>query len=102
MDVVSLRAGDKLTVSYMNDEISRESCPLPDNAPPELMNSLTLIKLGGNTLARYERLKSSPDGQLTETKSNRSVHPLSPEMKGARRKLTEVGDNETGDALGGS
>lgn len=36
MDVVSLRAGDKLTVSYMNDEISRESFPLPDDAPPEL------------------------------------------------------------------
>ena len=36
MDVVSLKAGDKLTVSYMNDEISRESFPLPDDAPPEL------------------------------------------------------------------
>jgi hypothetical protein len=98
MDVVSLRAGDKLTVSYMNDEISRESCPLPDDAPPELMNSLTLIKLSGNTLARYERLKSSPDGHLTEIKGDRgdrSGHPSSPEKKGARRKLVEVGDDES-------
>jgi hypothetical protein len=61
MDVVSLRAGDKLTVSYMNDEISRESTPFPDDFSPDLVNSLTLIKICGNTLARYERLKSSPD-----------------------------------------
>ncbi|KAL7542051.1 hypothetical protein ACHAXR_012353 [Thalassiosira sp. AJA248-18] len=59
-DVVSLRAGDILSVSFMNDEVSRERSPFPDNAPPELVNSLTLVKVYGNTLARYERLKSSP------------------------------------------
>ena len=61
MDVVSLRAGDILSVSFMNDEVSRERSPFPDNTPPELVNSLTLVKIYGNTLARYERLKSSPD-----------------------------------------
>ncbi len=60
-DVVSLRSGDILSVSFMNDEVSRERAPFPDNAPPELVNSLTLIKVYGNTLARYERLKSSPN-----------------------------------------
>jgi len=60
MDVVSLQAGDILSVNFMNDEISRESSPFPDDAPPELMNSLTLVKIHGNTLARYERLKSAP------------------------------------------
>ena len=59
MDVVSLRAGDVLSVNFMNDEISRESTPFPDDAPPELMNSLTLVKVQGNTMARYERLKSA-------------------------------------------
>ncbi|KAL3810942.1 hypothetical protein ACHAXA_005358 [Cyclostephanos tholiformis] len=61
MDVVSLRAGDILSVSFMNDEISRERAPFPDNAPPDLVNSLTLVKVYGNTMARYERLKSSPN-----------------------------------------
>lgn len=91
MDVVSLRAGDKLTVSYMNDEISRESCPFPDDAPPELLNSLTLIKLSGNTLARYERLKSSPDvmqGSLADlSKCDRAqTHPAFPDRKVGRNR----------------
>jgi hypothetical protein len=60
MDVVSLRSGDILSVSFMNDEVSRERAPFPDNAPPELVNSLTLVKVYGNTLARFERMKSSP------------------------------------------
>ena len=60
MDVVSLRAGDILSVSFMNDDTSRERAPFPDNAPPDLVNSLTLVKVYGNTMARYERLKSSP------------------------------------------
>ncbi len=60
-DVVSLRSGDILSVSFMNDEVSRERAPFPDNAPPELVNSLTLVKVYGNALARYERLKSSPN-----------------------------------------
>lgn len=96
MDVVSLRAGDKLTVSYMNDETSRESCPLPDDAPPELVNSLTLIKLCGNTLARYERLKSSPDSQVVPTTMDTvksDPFPMTPERKGARsRRRSEQKD----------
>lgn len=91
MDVVSLRAGDKLTVSYMNDETSRESCPLPDDAPPELVNSLTLIKLCGNTLARYERLKSSPDSRVVVPSfgllpGKSDPFPMTPERKGARSR----------------
>ncbi|KAL3804146.1 hypothetical protein HJC23_013665 [Cyclotella cryptica] len=110
MDVVSLRAGDKLTVSYMNDEISRESCPLPDDAPPELLNSLTLIKLNGNTLARYERLKSSPDvmqGSLAElAKSDRAqIHPALPERKGVRSRRMKTDhhhDEQAEDGTNGS
>jgi len=60
MDVVSLCAGDILSVSFMNDEVSREKSPLPDDCPPEWVNSLTLVKVCGNTLARYERSKQSP------------------------------------------
>lgn len=107
MDVVSLKAGDKLTVSYMNDEISRESCPLPDDAPPELVNSLTLIKLCGNTLARYERLKSSPEvnlqGPAESNKSDRATtFHMSPErQKGSRsrRKLELYKDEEREDEI---
>jgi len=100
MDIVSLRAGDKLTVSYMADEISRESCPLPDDAPPELVNSLTLIKLCGNTVARYERLKSSPDvifqSGLTEHIKNDRVttFPLSPARN---RRKSDYNDDERDD-----
>ena len=59
MDVVVLTAGDILSVSF-DDEVSRERFPLCDSFPSELVNSLTLVKVHGNTLARYERLKSSP------------------------------------------
>jgi hypothetical protein len=74
VDVVSLRAGDILSVSFMNDDISRERAPFPDNAPPELVNSLTLVKVYGNTMARYERLKLSPndiDASLLVDKTRR-------------------------------
>ena len=105
MDVVSLRAGDKLTVSYMNDEISRESCPLPDDAPPELVNSLTLIKLSGNTLARYERLKSSPEANIKSTfgetfKSDRSntALPPSPQRLGMRSRKHSYRDESDDEA----
>ncbi|KAL9186690.1 hypothetical protein ACHAXT_005928 [Thalassiosira profunda] len=60
MDVVALRAGDILSVSFMNDDVSRERNPFPDDMPPDLVNSLTLVRVYGNTLARYERLKSCP------------------------------------------
>ncbi|KAL7545054.1 hypothetical protein ACHAWF_008419 [Thalassiosira exigua] len=59
-DVVSLRAGDVLSVGFVNDEVSRERSPFPDAMPPELVNSLTLVRIDGNTMARYERLKASP------------------------------------------
>jgi hypothetical protein len=82
MDVVSLRAGDVLSVSFMNDEVSRERAPFPDNAPPELVNSLTLVKVYGNTLARYERLKSSPNvmnaGMMGNARSARNRMPRAP------------------------
>ena len=99
MDVVALRAGDKLTVSYMNDETSRESCPLPDDVPPELVNSLTLIKLCGNTLARYERLKSSPDTNNAQGVWNGHVKsdpfPMTPErVKGRRRSEHKDGSDD--------
>ena len=74
VDVVSLRAGDILSVSFMNDDISRERAPFPDNAPPDLVNSLTLVKVYGNTMARYERLKLSPndiDASLLVDKTRR-------------------------------
>lgn len=74
VDVVSLRAGDILSVSFMNDDISRERAPFPDNAPPDLVNSLTLVKVYGNTMARYERLKLLPndiDASLLVDKTRR-------------------------------
>lgn len=74
MDVVSLCAGDILSVSFMNDEVSREKSPLPDDCPPELVNSLTLLKVCGNTLARYERSKQSP-GFVKGNNSLLDVHP---------------------------
>jgi len=67
MEVVSLRAGDILSVSFVNEEISRERAPFPDNCPPELVNSITLVKIYGNTLARYERLKSHPNGGIPDS-----------------------------------
>eukprot|EP00986_Skeletonema_menzelii_P001413 scaffold376_cov137-Skeletonema_menzelii.AAC.10 len=75
MEVVSLCAGDILSVSFMNDEVSREKSPLPDDCPPELVNSLTLIKVCGNTLARYERSKQSPGFVHHGNGSFVDVHP---------------------------
>jgi hypothetical protein len=77
MDVVALCAGDILSVSFMNDEVSREKSPLPDDCPPELVNSLTLLKICGNTLARFERSKTSPgfvegSSNLTENYSRQA------------------------------
>ena len=59
VECVSLRAGDVLSVSFMNEETSRVRSPFPDDMPSELVNSLTLVKVHGNTLERFERLKSS-------------------------------------------
>ncbi len=74
MEVVSLCAGDILSVSFMNDEVSREKSPLPDDCPPDLVNSLTLLKVCGNTLARYERSKQSP-GFVHQGNGFVDVHP---------------------------
>jgi hypothetical protein len=75
MEVVSLCAGDILSVSFMNDEVSREKSPLPDDCPPDLVNSLTLLKVCGNTLARYERSKQSPGFDHSGNGSFVDVHP---------------------------
>ena len=69
MDVVVLTAGDILSVSF-DDEVSRERFPLCDSFPSELVNSLTLVKVHGNTLSRYERLKSSPIPVQTQLQMN--------------------------------
>eukprot|EP00984_Skeletonema_dohrnii_P021258 scaffold10568_cov140-Skeletonema_dohrnii-CCMP3373.AAC.6 len=75
IEVVSLCAGDILSVSFMNDEVSREKSPLPDDCPPDLVNSLTLLKVCGNTLARYERSKQSPGFVHQGNGSFVDVHP---------------------------
>ena len=82
MDVVSLCAGDILSVSFMNDEVSREKSPLPDDCPPDLVNSLTLLKVCGNTLARYERTKASP-GFVQG--GNNLMHPYHPSQASSSR-----------------
>ena len=67
------------------------------------VNSLTLIKLHGNTLARYERLKSSPDVNIQSSisepvKSDRSHNtcPSSPTKN--RRKSQEESEDEAYDS----
>ena len=85
MDTVSLRAGDVLSISFMNEDVSRERHPFPDNRfAPELVNSLTLVKVYGNTLARYERLKTSTDDSMPANLMNNT---------GRRRSGTGGGDN---------
>ena len=81
VDVVSLRSGDILSVSFMNDEVSRERISLPDNAPPELVNSLTLVRVYGTTLARYERLKYTPS-PMQNGGGNMGRHPRRGSEKG--------------------
>ena len=87
MELVSLCAGDVLSVSFMNDEVSREKTPLPDDCPPELVNSLTLLKVHGNTLARYERSKQSPgfvpgNGTFLDVHSRQGGGSISRHSKG--------------------
>ena len=67
------------------------------------VNSLTLIKLHGNTLARYERLKSSPDVNIQNSisepiKNDRSNNtcPSSPTKN--RRKSQEESEDEAYDS----
>jgi len=99
MECVSLRAGDILSVSFMNEEVSRIRSPFPDNMPAELVNSLTLVRAYGNTLKRYERLKSSPTSAMRSTTASSGWMERGDDARGGRHRRRDGSGNFA--ALGG-
>eukprot|EP00978_Attheya_sp_CCMP212_P020421 scaffold58408_cov30-Attheya_sp.AAC.1 len=58
-EVVKLLKGDRLWIDKGHFTSDTDQVPHPADVPHELLNSLTLVKVHGNTLARYERLKQN-------------------------------------------
>lgn len=61
-EVVTLLKGDRLWVYHPHGNSpmrNRNLLPQPADVPAELLNSLTLIKMCGNSFTRYERVKGS-------------------------------------------